>query len=202
MDMTGLTLDELTGRSRQERRKKLIDHLFHLCDGTDENVRRWQDWLDRGLVRPEVAYYVLSHALANMADAEAQDAIDKEPLKGLYAQQHAIEAREGLEEDEEFCEGQEPKDWLAVTKKIDKIFLAIETGPMRRYGEHEMAELYLKDYAEFRRRGEAGARMIHAEPELAEVKKIMDEAQAEVLAELCKKKRLEKENSQHGHENG
>ena len=201
MDMTGFTLDELTGSFRRERLHKLIGYLEHLCDPTEENVRRWQEWRDKGLVRPEVAYYVLSRALEHMGERACEEAMDdKGPLKELYKKQDAIEAREGLKEDEEFCEGDEPKDWLAVTKKIEKLHATLDTGPMRKYGEHEMAELFLKDYDEFRRRGEPGAAILEAEPELAQARKILDEARAEVLAEM--KQEEEKEQAQNeGHKN-
>ena len=207
--MTGFTLDELTGSYRRERLHKLIGYLEHLCEPTEENVRRWQGWRDRGLVRPEVAYYVLSRTLESMGGLACEEAVDKGPLKELYKKQDAIEAREGLKEDEEFYEGDEPKDWLAVTKKIEKLHASLETEPMRKYGEHEMAELFLKDYDEFRRRGEAGAEILYAEPELAQAKKLLDEVSAEIAAEYKKKReqelekeRLEKEQAQNeGHKN-
>lgn len=204
MDLTGFTLDELTGSFRRDRLKKLIDRIYGLCAPTEENVRRWQEWRDKGLVRPEVAYYVLSRTLEGMGGQASDEAFDKEPLKGLYKKQDAIEAREGLKEDEEFVEGHEPKDWLAVSKKIEKLNATLETEPMRKYGEHEMAELFLKDYGEFRRRGEAGKALLYAEPELAEAKRIIDEANAEAMKEYeaaerekeLEAERLEKENAQ------
>ena len=203
MDLTGFTLDELTGSLRRERMNKLIDHLYKLYEPTEENVRRWQSWRDKGLVRPEVAYHVLSITLESIGEVKVNDAMDKEPLKGLYKKWDAIREREGIGEDEDFIKGEEPKDYLAVDKKIDKIFDALHAEPMRRYGEHEMAELFLKDYNEFRRRMEAGHKLIYAEPELAEANKIIDEVNAEMRKEYKEKmekeleaERLEKENAQ------
>ena len=185
----------------KERSSRIRDRLFKLCEHTEENVRRWQDWRDLGLVRLEVAYAVISRTLDGMGEDAVMEAMDKEPLKGLYNRWNAIREREGVGEDEDFIKGEEPKDYLAVGAKIDKISSALHTGPMRKYGEHEMAELYLKDYAEYRRREEAGWEMLYAEPEIAEAQKQIDEASAEVRAEYEKEQR-EKEKSEHeGHEN-
>lgn len=207
MDLTGFTLDELTGSLRRERMRKLIDYLDHLYDHTtEENLRRWQSWRDRGLVRPEVAFHVIGRILEYMLNAMEDKLSDEEPLKGLYDREEAIYKREGLESNDEyfetFEEGEEPKDWLAVRRKIEGVWASLYAGMMRKHGERDMAELYLRDKAEYDRRSEAGKALLCAEPELAEAKRIMDEARAEVMKEYEEKRkeeleaeRLEKENA-------
>jgi hypothetical protein len=206
MDLTGFTLDELTGSLRRERMRKLIDYLDHLYDHTEENVRRWQSWRDRGLVRPEVAFHVIGKILECMVNEMDEKLSEEEPLKGLYDKEEAICKREGLEDNDEyfetFVEGEEPKDWLAVRRKIEKVWAAHHAEMMRKHGERDMAELYLRDKAEYDRRSKAGKALLYAEPELAEAKRFIDEVQAEALKEYEEKRekeleaeRLEKENA-------
>ena len=205
--MTGFTLDELTGSYRRDRLKKLMGYLDRLYDPTEENIRRWQEWRDNGLVRPEVAFHVLSGILKGMVNEMEDKLSDEEPLKGLYDKEEAICKREGLESNDEyfetFVEGEEPKDWLAVRRKIQKVWAAHYAEMMRKHGEREMAELYLRDEAEYKRQSEAGKAILYAEPELAEAKRIIDEVNAECRAEYEKKReqelkkaRLEEEKSQ------
>ena len=94
--------------------------------------------------------------------------------------------REGLEEDEDFLEGDEPKDLLAVMKKLDQLADALYTGLMRKYGEDEMAELWLHNKAEYDRRREAGKEMLYAEPEIARASEYLNELHKKVQADMEK----------------
>lgn len=198
-DALSKLLDSIPDEMTYARARELFDKLH---EDTEENLRRWQEWRDRGLVRPEVAFCVLAYILEMMDQEAGNELYDKEPRKGLWKKWDAIKKREGLEEDEEFLEGDEPKDLLTVLKKLDQLDDALYTGLMRKHGEAEMAELWLHNRAEYDRRRKAGEKMLYAEPELAEAQRILNEASAKAMKEYEKNRekeleaeRLEKENA-------
>jgi len=198
-DALAKLLDSIPDGMTYDRARGLFDKLH---EATEENLRRWQGWRDNGLVRPEVAFYVLAYILEMMDQETSGPLYDKEPRKGLWKKWDAIKKREGLEEDEEFLEGDEPKDLLTVLKKLDQLDAAHYTGLMRKYGEDEMAELWLHNRAEYDHRREAGKKMLYAEPEIARASKYLNAIHKKVTAEM-EKERLEKENAKNeGHENG
>lgn len=189
-------LDSVPDEMTYDRASGLFDKLH---EGTEENLRRWQGWRDRGLVRSEVAFYALTYILEMMDQEASEELYDKEPRKGLYKKWDAIKKREGLEKDEEFLEGEGPKDLLTVLKKLDQLDAALYTGLMRKYGEGEMAELWLHNRAEYDRQRDAGEKMLYAEPELVRASKYLKELHDKVAADM-EKERLEKENAQNeGH---
>lgn len=191
-DALAKLLDSIPDGMTYDRASGLFAKLH---EDTEENLRRWQGWRDRGLVRPEVAFYVLAYILEMMEQETSEPLYDKEPRKGLYKKWDAIKKREGLEEDEDFLEGDEPKDLLAVMKKLDQLADALYTGLMRKYGEDEMAELWLHNKAEYDRRREAGKEMLYAEPEIARASEYLNELHKKVQADM-EKERLAKEGAQ------
>ncbi len=198
-DALSKLLDSVPDEMTYDRARGLFDKLH---EATEENLRRWQGGRDKGLVRSEVAFYVLDYILELIDDETSGELYDKEPRKGLWKKWDAIKKREGLEEDEEFLEGDEPKDLLTVLKKLDQLDAAHYTGLMRKYGEDEMAELWLHNRAEYDHRREAGKKMLYAEPEIARASKYLNAIHKKVTAEM-EKERLEKENAKNeGHENG
>ena len=198
-DALSKLLDSIPDEMTYARARELFDKLH---EDTEENLRRWQEWRDRGLVRPEVAFCVLAYILEMMDQEAGNELYDKEPRKGLYKKWDAIKKREGLEEDEDVLEGDEPKDLLAVMKKLDQLADALYTGLMRKYGEDEMAELWLHNKAEYDRRREAGKEMLYAEPEIARASEYLNALHKKVAADM-EKERLEKENAKNeGHKNG
>lgn len=182
-DALAKLLDSIPDGMTYDRASGLFAKLH---EDTEENLRRWQGWRDRGLVRPEVAFYVLAYILEMMEQETSEPLYDKEPRKGLYKKWDAIKKREGLEEDEDFLEGDEPKDLLAVMKKLDQLADALYTGLMRKYGEDEMAELWLHNKAEYDRRREAGKEMLYAEPEIARASEYLNELHKKVQADMEK----------------
>ena len=182
-DALSKLLDSVPDEMTYDRARGLFDKLH---EATEENLRRWQGWRDRGLVRPEVAFYVLAYILEMMEQETSEPLYDMEPRKGLYKKWDAIKKREGLEEDEDFLEGDEPKDLLAVMKKLDQLADALYTGLMRKYGEDEMAELWLHNKAEYDRRREAGKEMLYAEPEIARASEYLNELHKKVQADMEK----------------
>ena len=182
-DALSKLLDSVPDEMTYDRARGLFDKLH---EATEENLRRWQGWRDRGLVRSEVAFYVLDYILEMMDQETRGPLYDKEPRKGLYKKWDAIKKREGLEEDEDFLEGDEPKDLLAVMKKLDQLADALYTGLMRKYGEDEMAELWLHNKAEYDRRREAGKEMLYAEPEIARASEYLNELHKKVQADMEK----------------
>lgn len=191
-DALAKLLDSIPDGMTYDRASGLFAKLH---EDTEENLRRWQGWRDRGLVRPEVAFYVLAYILEMMDQETSGPLYDKEPRKGLYKKWDAIKKREGLEKDEDFLEGDEPKDLLAVMKKLDQLDDALYTGLMRKYGEDEMAELWLHNKAEYERRREAGKEMLYAEPEIARASEYLNELHKKVQADM-EKERLAKEGAQ------
>ena len=182
-DALAKLLDSIPDGMTYDRARGLFDKLH---EATEENLRRWHGWRDRGLVRPEVAFYVLAYILEMMEQETSEPLYDKEPRKGLYKKWDAIKKREGLEEDEDFLDGDEPKDLLAVMKKLDQLADALYTGLMRKYGEDEMAELWLHNKAEYDRRREAGKEMLYAEPEIARASEYLNELHKKVQADMEK----------------
>lgn len=196
------TLKELVESWRdpeEERFNRIVERLLKLYEATEENIRRWQEWRDKGLVKPEVAFHVLATIFDNMGDAASGKKIGEEPLKGLYKQWDAIREREGLNEDYEFEEGEAPKDYIAVDKKIEALLRTAHVGPMKQYGETEMAGLYLKDWEEFERQKQAGGKILYAEPELAKARKRIDEVCATQRA-VEKQQREQREEEGQPHE--
>ena len=184
-------LDSVPDEMTYDRASGLFAKLH---EATEENLRRWQGWRDRGLVRSEVAFYVLAYIFEMMDQEATEELYDKEPRKGLWKKWDAIKKREGLEEDEEFLEGDEPKDLLPVLKKLDQLADVFYTGLMRKYGEAEMAELWLHNRAEYGRRREAGEKMVYAEPEIARAGEYLNALYKKHAADI-EKERLEKENA-------
>lgn len=184
-------LDSVPDEMTYDRARGLFNKLH---EATEENLRRWQGWRDRGLVRSEVAFYVLAYILELMDQETSGPLYDKEPRKGLFKKWDAIKKREGLEEDEEFLEGDEPKDLLPILKKLDQLDATLYTGLMRKYGEDEMAELWLHNRAEYDRRREAGKEMLYAEPEIARASEYLNALYKKHAADI-EKERLEKENA-------
>lgn len=190
-------LAELLDPDHGERINRLVTQLIHLYAHTGENVRRWQDWRDRGLVRAEVAFHVLAEIFEGMLDERLKiEAVTKgRPINRMMKEWTDILKREGrdVRDLDGFPEGEEPKDFTALREKLDKEGDACYRTMMREHGEKEMAELYLKDYDEYERRKEAGKAMLYAEPDIAEAQGQLDEIDKKILADKTEEERRELE---------
>lgn len=188
-------LANILDSGRDERIHALVRKLIDLYERTEENVRRWQDWRDRGLVRAEVAF----HVLAEIFEGMHHERIIKEvrtkgrPINRLMKEWTDILKREGRGERDHFPEGEEPKDFIALRKRLDKEGDAAYRAMFREYGEKEMAELFFNDYDEYERRKGAGKAMLYAEPDIAEAQKQLDEIDKRILAEKSEEERRELE---------
>jgi hypothetical protein len=101
-----------------------------------------------------------------MAERHADTIWDMDPeLNELCDEMRAIEEREGLTECDEFDpdDPETPADWKALNAKSNRRYQEVVRisgerflGWLRRNGENEIADLFLKDRAEYDRRREAG----------------------------------------------
>ena len=180
---------------REERINKLVDKLIHLYNHTEENIQRWQDWRDRGLVRSEVAFHVLAEIFEGMhLERLSKETLTKgRPINRMMKEWTDILKREGRDVRDSFPEGEEPKDFITLRKRLDKEGDACDRAMMREYGEKEMAELFFNDHDEYERRKDAGKAMLYAEPDIAEAQKQLDEIDKRILAEKTEEERRELE---------
>lgn len=188
-------LAKLLDPGHDERIHALGGKLIYLYASTEENIRRWQDWRDRGLVRSEVAFHVLAEIFEGMGEGRLKRAAVTKghPINGMMKEWVDILKREGRGELDHFPEGEEPKDFIALKKRLDKEGDACYRAMMREYGEREMVELFLSDYDEYKRRKDAGKAMLYAEPDIAEAQKQLDEIDKKILAEKSEEERRELE---------
>jgi hypothetical protein len=110
----------------------------------------------------DVAFFVI----CQMAEHHAETIWDMDPeLNELCDQMRVIEEREGLTECDEFDpdDPETPADWKALNAKSNRRYQEVVRisgerflGWLRRNGENEIADLFLKDRAEYDRRREAG----------------------------------------------
>ena len=190
-------LVKLLDPGHDERIHALGWKLMDLYKGTDENIRRWQDWRDRGLVRAEVAFHVLAEIFEGMHEERLKrETVTKgRPINRMMKEWTDILKREGrdVRDLDGFPEGEEPKDFTALREKLDKEGDACYRTMMREYGEKEMMELFLNDYDEYERRNEAGKAMLYAEPDIAEAQEQLDEIDKRILADKMEEERRELE---------
>lgn len=126
-----------------------------------------------GLADPDEAHYMIELYMNDLMD----DVLEDPEIVAIFAKMKAIEKREGLDEDHYWPPGEGPDDYEELRKAEDDRYEAIFVKRLRDFGEHDMADLYLTDRDEYRRRTERGRRICF--PDSPSLEELMARRQAE-----------------------
>jgi hypothetical protein len=145
-----------------KNRRDLLDKL-QKASTWDERVTIYLDYRKRGILPGLAGFFLVAHAIDVIASDEKIEAMDREPLKGIDLRIEAIKKSHGLQDDEEWGIGAGPADYLALVAEWEQFSNQLHADVFRRFGEHEMADLFLNDREEFHRRYEEGWKEMHEE---------------------------------------
>jgi len=131
----------------------------------EQRVAIWQGLRRCGGVHAGMGFFVVAKSIHRVADDAIVAAMDHEPLKGIGLRLDAIKKRYGLADEEEWPLGEAPPECEALLAEWDRAADQVIADTFRRFGEHEMADLFLGDRAEFDRRYEEGRRVLFGQKE-------------------------------------
>jgi hypothetical protein len=112
----------------------------------------------------EAGFYLVGYTIEQIADEQIEQSIVVGPLKAISDRMDVLKRARGLEVDQDWPTGGEPDDWLALLTAFQEGVQRIRASMFRNLADPEMAELFLNDHPEFRRRMEVGRRYFFGPP--------------------------------------
>lgn len=119
-------------------------------------------------------FHTLAWFILDMPTTADDKKLDQK-LAEISAKMRAIEKREGLTDDEYWQLDDAPEDYQALADEWDDRADELRVQLFRLFDEHEMADLYLNDRAEFDRRFDLGRRAVIGEEAIAKAEGLLDQ---------------------------
>lgn len=152
-------LEAMIGEKNEDRRWRMFVRIRDDLDATQE-VPAWLNGLstlrDR-LVASNDETYFLAEILAE--SALFGEHVDAE-LKRLVDALKAIEAADGLADDESYFTDDAPEDWLEVNRAWDARANQVMAESMRKAGLGDVAKAFIEERAKFDERASDGRQRI------------------------------------------
>jgi hypothetical protein len=126
----------------------------------EERLAVYRAIRDSGCLPADAGFFLVSWQIDAMAGEDAEIR-----LRHLEDRMDSIKRAHGLDEEDFWLPGEEPKEYEALRRDYDTAWDEILLAKLRTFGEHKMARLLRKDCEEFDRQSEAGRRFFHGSPE-------------------------------------
>ncbi len=124
----------------------------------EERLAVYQAVRDAGSVPEEAGFYLVSWQIDALTLEEADEELqDYEDRLGEIRQAH------GLDEDEDWEEGEGPPDYQDVLRQQQATWDALYLASLEEHGEQGMAQLFREDREQFDRLSEVGRQFFHGD---------------------------------------
>ena len=116
----------------------------------DALVAVYQCMRDEGSLSADEAFFLLAHTLESIADLRRPER--DHGLRWLSCRADTMEEIYASGSDERLAADEGPPEWLELNARYDRAWDGFTAETASEFGEKEIAELFISDLAEYRRR--------------------------------------------------
>ena len=156
-------LEAMISEKNEDRRWRMFSRIHYDLDST-QDIGPWMNGLstlrDRLLISEDETYYLA----ATLAESALYGAQRDPDLDRMSDELKAIEAANGLSEDEGYDVDDAPDDWRALNTAWEARADEVMADWMRKAGMGDIATAFLEEPAKFEDRASAGRQRLFPDP--------------------------------------